>query len=416
MIKLLGLNHKSAPVEVREKFVFCEEDIKKFVPMLQKEGIMGAVVISTCNRTEIYVEYNDCSDPSDFEAFEKVLFNYRKAGKALSSYFYKKTTEDAARHLFHVVSGLDSMALGEYQIVGQVKDAFNICAKNNLVSSQLIRLFNKAFEAGKRVRTETRISKGAVSVSYAAVDLASKILHNLKSQPVLLVGAGQTGELTIQNLLKKGCDQFTIINRTHEKAIEIAAKYNGKEDDFYKLDELLLTNNIVITSTASKIALVTKDSVEKAMKLRNNQPLLFIDLSVPRNVEHAVGEIENVHVYDVDSLNNIIDDNFGKRRGEICAAEEIIEEVVADFTEWLQARSLIPTFQTISQCFQDINKNEFEGFVKNSKEIDYTKASEYGEHITNKLIRTMISNVKNITDNGKKQEYIQLLNELFYQN
>ena len=371
---------------------------------------------STCNRTEIYIDYESNTNGSGFNIFEETLLNYRKVNKELLTHFYRKSHGDVARHLFHVVSGLDSMALGEYQIVGQVKDAFNISEKNNLISPVLIRLFNKAFEAGKRVRTETNICRGAVSISYAAVDLASKKLHNIQSQPVLLIGAGQTGELTIQNLIKKGCNKFTIINRTNQKADDIAEKYNAQAEDFEKMEELLLVNNIVISSTASKKPLITKEIVEKAMILRNNKPLFFVDLSVPRNVAHEVSEVENVFVYDIDNLNNIVEDNFGKRRGEICAAEEIIENQVIDFANWVHTRSLIPTFQFISNCFQEINKNELEGFKKNEKEIDYQKATEYGEHITNKLIRTMISNVKSLTDNGKKQEYINLVNQLFNQN
>jgi glutamyl-tRNA reductase len=300
--------------------------------------------------------------------------------------------------------------------VGQVKEAFNISCCNDLISPVLIRLFNKAFEAGKRVRSETSICKGAVSVSYAAVDLASKQLHKLVEQPVLLIGAGQTSELTLQNLIKKGCDKFTIINRTDQKALEIAEKYNACAEEYSKMEELLLVNNIVISSTASKKPLITKAMVEYAMMLRNNKPLFFIDLSVPRNIAHEVAEVENVFVYDIDALTNIVEDNFGKRRGEICAAEQIIEEVVTDFLSWVNSRNLIPTFQSISKCFQSIHKNELEGFMKNTKEIDYQKATEYGEHITNKLIRTMITNVRSITDNGRRQEYITLVNQLFSHN
>ena len=416
MIELLGLNHKSAPIDVREKFVFCEEDIRRFGPMLKEKGILGAVILSTCNRTEIYVDYEDDGGFSGYEVFEETLFNYRKVDKGLGIHFYRKSQSDAARHLFHVVSGLDSMALGEYQIVGQVKEAYNISDCNELISPVLIRLFNKAFEAGKRVRSETNICKGAVSISYAAVDLASKQLNKLQDQPVLLIGAGQTSELTLQNLIKKGCEKFTIINRTNQKAIEMAEKYNGKAEDMSKLEDLLLVNNIVISSTASKKLLISKEVVENVMKLRGNKPLFFIDLSVPRNVTHEVAEIENVFVYDIDALTNIVEDNFGKRRGEICAAEQIIEEVVSDYITWVNSRNLIPTFQSISKCFQSIHKNEFEGFIKNPKEFDYQKASEYGEHITNKLIRTMITNVRSITDNGKRQEYIHLVNQLFSQN
>jgi len=277
-------------------------------------------------------------------------------------------------------------------------------------------LFNKAFEAGKRVRSETNICKGAVSVSYAAVDLASKKLNKLQEQHVLLIGAGQTSELTLQNLIKKGCDNFTIVNRTNERAEEMAERYNARAEDYSKMEELLLENNVVISSTASKKPLITKGMVEYAMLLRNNKPLFFIDLSVPRNIAHEVAEVPNVYVYDVDTLNNIVEDTFGKRRGEICAAEQIIEEVVNEYITWVNSRNLIPTFQSISSCFQNIHKSELEGFKKNPKEIDYQKASEYGEHITNKLIRTMISNVRAITDNGKRQEYIEMVNQLFVQS
>jgi len=447
MIELLGLNHKTAPIEVRGKFVFCEEDIKRFVPMLKEQGILGAVILSTCNRTEIYVEIdthgqghphsqetghghphenghehsNENGHPhnhttSGFDLFTDTLFKYRNVDKELSSHFYRKSHGDVVRHLFHVVSGLDSMAFGEYQIVGQVKDAFNISEKNNLLSPVLNRLFLKAFEAGKKIRTNTNINKGAVSISYAAVDLANKKLENLKEQPALLIGAGQTSELTIQNLITKGCSQFTIVNRTFEHAVEVAAKYNAKAEEYNKLEELLLVNNIVITSTASKKPLITKAMVEDVMKLRNNKDLFFVDLSVPRNVAKDVDEVENVHVYDIDDLHNIIDENVEKRRGEVSAAEEIIEELVLDFANWIHSRNLIPTFQSICKYFHGISKPEIEGYIKNQKEIDDPKATQFAEQITNKLIHAMINNVKTLTDNGRKQDKIQLVNQLFNQN
>jgi glutamyl-tRNA reductase len=447
MIELLGLNHKSAPIEVREKFVFCEEDVKRFVSILKEKGILGAVVLSTCNRTEIYVEFDNKgqshphgnlnghnhtnvhphSHPQDhtkghdavspvFELFEETLFNYRKVDTDLRKHFYRKSHSEVVRHLFHVVSGLDSMALGEYQIVGQVKEAFNISEKNQLLSPVLNRLFNKAFEAGKKVRTNTCICKGAVSVSYAGVDLASKKLENIENQPVLLVGAGQTSELTLQNLVTKGCSKFTVVNRTFENAVEFASKYNAKAEEYSKLEELLLENNIVITSTASKKPLITREMVEKAMVLRNHNDLLFIDLSVPRNVAMDVVEIQNVHVFDIDDLHNVIEDSFEKRRGEICAAEEIIEELVVDFGNWVHSRNLIPTFQNICKYFHGISKSELEGYLKEQKTIDSPKASVYAEQITNKIIHNVINNVKALTDNGKNHEKIQLVNQLFSQN
>ena len=415
MIGLFGLNHKSAPIEVREKFVFCEEDIKRFVPQLKAIGVLGAVVVSTCNRTEIYFELENNHLSSDFDIIFNTLIGYRKVTSAVKIHFYQMKNEDAVQHLFRVVSGLDSMALGEYQIVGQIKNAFNVSKNNELCSSVLFKLFNDALKTGKQVRTETALNKGAVSISYAGVELAGKKLHNLCSHPVLLVGAGQTSELTLLNLIKKECTQFTVVNRTQEKACELADKYQCKVGDFEQLGELLLNNDIVISSTASKNALFTKEMVVKAMEERNNKPLLFIDLSVPRNVATEVGEIENVHVYDIDALNEVIEDNLDMRKGEICHAEFIIDESVSEFSKWHSIHILAPTFQNITSQFQEVNKAMLEG-LKNKKEIDHEKATLYGELITKKFIGLMIENVKSVTNNGQKQEYITMVNKLFELN
>ena len=412
MIGLFGLNHKSAPIEIREKFVFCEEDIKRFVPQLKAKGIHGAVVISTCNRTEIYFELEDKSLSSDFDLIGDTLISYRKVTPAVKIHFYQMKNDDAVHHLFRVVSGLDSMALGEYQIVGQIKDAFNISKQNEFCSSVLFKLFNDALKTGKQVRTDTALNKGAVSVSYAGVELAGKKLQNLSSHAVLLVGAGQTSELTLLNLIKKECNQFTVVNRTQEKACELAEKYQCKVGDFNQLGELLVKNDIVISSTASKTALFTADMVRKAMEERNNEPLLFIDLSVPRNVAREVGDIENVHVYDIDALNEVIGDNLDMRKGEICHAEFIIEESVSEFSQWHAIHALAPTFQNITSQFQEVNKAMLDA-LKNKKEIDHEKASIYGELITKKFIGLMIENVKSVTNNGQKQEYITMVNKLF---
>jgi len=412
MIGLFGLNHKSAPIEIREKFVFCEEDIKRFVPQLKAKGIHGAVVISTCNRTEIYFELEDKSLTSDFDLIGDTLISYRKVTPAVKIHFYQMKNDDAVHHLFRVVSGLDSMALGEYQIVGQIKDAFNISKQNEFCSSVLFKLFNDALKTGKQVRTDTALNKGAVSVSYAGVELAGKKLQNLSSHAVLLVGAGQTSELTLLNLIKKECNQFTVVNRTQEKACELAEKYLCKVGDFNQLGALLVKNDIVISSTASKTALFTADMVRKAMEERNNEPLLFIDLSVPRNVAREVGDIENVHVYDIDALNEVIGDNLDMRKGEICHAEFIIEESVSEFSQWHAIHALAPTFQNITSQFQEVNKAMLDA-LKNKKEIDHEKASIYGELITKRFIGLMIENVKSVTNNGQKQEYITMVNKLF---
>ncbi len=416
MIGLLGLNHKSAPIEVRERFVFCEEDIKRFVSLLRGEGILGAIVLSTCNRTEIYYEAEDNHPSANLEVFEEHLFSYRKTDIDAGKHFYRKKNAEVARHLFKVVSGLDSMALGEYQIVGQIKNAFNISDKHDLHSTVLIRLFNTALQAGKKVRTDTTLNEGAVSISYAAVELAIKKLHNLSSHPVLLVGAGQTSELTLLHLIKKDCKLLTVVNRTYENACELALKYNCEAKEFDKLEELLLENDIVITSTASKKPIITELIVRKAMQQRDNRKLFFIDLSVPRNVANEVAVIENVFVYDIDALSGVIEENLEKRRGEICQAKAIIEDTVSDFETWHHSRTLTSTFQNICTCFHEIQKTELEKFFKNKDSVEYEQAAAFGKIITNKSIKLMVKSVKSITDNGRQQEYISMVNQLFKMN
>ncbi len=415
MIGLLGLNHKSAPIEVRERFVFCEEDIKRFIPLLQLNGVLGAIVLSTCNRTEIYYEMNELLVPLKASDIENLLFSFRKADKEIRKYFYHKENEEVAAHLFHVGSGLDSMALGEYQIVGQIKTAVQISKTNKLISCALSKLFDDALKTGKQVRTETALNKGAVSISYAGVELASKKLHHLSTHPVLLVGAGQTSELTIRNLIKKSCSLFTIVNRTREKSEELAAKYHAQVAEMDQLSELLLTNDIVITSTASKKPFFNAEMVQAAMVKRSWKPLFFIDLSVPRNVAMEVGALEHVHVYDVDALNLVIENNLEKRKGEIFMAEQMIEASVAEFMKWFNIRALAPTFKTISTSFQEASKNVLDGMIKNREAEEYEKALEYGDLITKKLIGMMIENIKSVTDNGSNREYITVVNQLFAQ-
>lgn len=410
------MNHKSAPIEVRERFVFCEEDIKRFVPLLKLNGLSGAIILSTCNRTEIYYEKNELLEQLSATDIENLLFTFRKMDKNVRKYFYHKENEAVASHLFHVGSGLDSMALGEYQIVGQIKTAVQISKTNKLISCGLGKLFDDALKAGKQVRTDTALNKGAVSISYAGVELASKKLHHLSSHPVLLVGAGQTGELTLQNLIKKSCSLFTVVNRTREKAEELAEKYHAKVAEIDQLDQLLLVNDIVITSTASKKPLFTVEMVRNAMTLRESKPLFFIDLSVPRNVAMEVGDLEHVHVYDIDALNLVIENNLEKRKGEIDLAEQMISEAVLEFMKWFNIRALAPTFKTISTSFQEASKNVLDGLIKNREEEEYEKALEYGDLITKKLIGMMIENIKSITDNGSNRETIAVVKQLFAQN
>lgn len=416
MVVLFGLNHKTAPIEIREKFVFCEEDIKRSNYFLSKQLIEGLIIVSTCNRTEFYLDIEDNDPEAALEFFKEELSKHRKLKQFDDKHFYSKTQKESISHLFTVTTGLDSMALGEYQIVSQLKDALALSQKYQLSSPLLIRLFNKAFEASKKARTSTGLNKGAISVSYAAVEIINRDLKKLEDQSILLIGAGETGELTIQSLMKKGCKNFTIANRTFENAKKLAQKYNAKAEELSKIDQLLIENNIIVSSTSSKKAIVTAEMAKKAMKAKNGEPLVFIDLSVPRNIDKDVKDIDNVNVYDMDKLNEVIDQNYEERKSKIKDAEVILEKVVNEFIEWCTSRKLSKAFQNINQNIKLINRAQLIEYKRYNKNEDTKDVSEFGELVTNKIARIMIQNIKSITDNGKKEEYVRMVNELFETN
>ena len=339
------------------------------------------------------------------EAFEKtfsLIATTKSLDPILKKHFYFHTNINAVNHLFRVASGLDSMALGEDQIIGQVKSAYRISVKNKFASSIICRLFHKAFEAGKRVRTETKINEGASSVSYAAVTLAAQHYPKLNHQQILLIGAGQTGELTIQYLSKKGCTNIQVANRTLSNAEKLAARYNAQALPLDDIDQSLETCDIVLVSTGADQPLINRACLAEAMKKRANKPLLLIDLSVPRNISPDVEKIENVNLFDVDDLNQLVLQTFEHRKTEIEKAYSILKEVETDFNEWFTSLNLNPTIRQIKANFQKINQQEFNDFKKNRPEIDYDKIWEYGDHISEKFLGLLIRNLKALTNNGKK--------------
>ncbi len=414
MLFLTGINHKTAAVEIREQFVFSPEDITHFVSLFSSEKSFGGmVVLSTCNRTEIYTALDIENPQIAFSLIEEKLKLFKNFNGNLKESLYNKTNEGTVNHLFNVISGLDSMALGEYQVVGQVKAAMQISVEGNFIGKVLNRLFQKAFETGKKVRTKTKINKGAVTVSYAAVEAAYRHFNNLNDKKVLSIGAGETGQLVLANLIKKGCSQLYVANRTYEKAVKVANTFKAKAIKIEEVDRVILDYDIILVSTASKMPLITANKVEKLMQKRNDKNLLLIDLSVPRNIEPTVRGIKNVDLYDVDDLQFVVKENYEMRKGEIIFAQEIIEKRVSEFAKWLHSQRLSPTFAKVSENFKTINRREIQGFQKNKVKIDYSKAIEYGDHITDKYIRLLTRNIRNITDNGKRQEYIKVVNELF---
>lgn len=414
MIGLIGISYKTALIEVREKFSFTKDEIIPFSEMLQRETeISDLVLISTCNRTEIYFSQDIHDNQTAFELVYEVIKKFKNVTDHCWHYFYHRSNAGAVRHLFDVVSGLDSLIIGEDQIIGQVKEAYVTCTEAALTDAVLMRLFQKSFEAGKRVRSETGIKLGITSVSSAAVEMCASILNGVADKSVLLIGTGETGNLALQSIYKKGVKQIGVTNRTNEKAEKLATKYHGMTIPFDSFEKYLHGFDIVMIATSSHDPLVTAEMVKRTRKVRPEHKQVFIDLSVPRNIENAVGDLENIELLTVDSLQEIVNQTTEKKKESAAKAEVIIDGVVADFNEWLASRSLRPAINTITANLQAINLEELSTYRKvNSPEMQEI-VDDYAKHLTQRYTRLLIKNLKDLTDNGKNIDSLKTINDLF---
>lgn len=413
MIGVVGLSHKSAPVHIREKFAIDKDeytDLSKTI--LNNKYIDELVIISTCNRTELYFTAGECCSPGAFH----VLFHYLKSHineeDSVESHFYQYETKKAVNHLFRVVSGLDSMVLGEYQIVSQVKEAINHAEEIGSAGKVLTRLFHKALETGKQVRTKTGISNGAFSVSYAAVEKCNSIFKHLPDKKILLIGAGETGELVIKNLYKKGCQNILVSNRTAAKAEELANRFGAGLVDFKNLKAGIQEADIVVSSISCKAPLITAGMFSENGASTNKQTI-FIDLGVPRNIDSRLAEKEHVALYNVDDLEEVVAKNMEKKKSYIKTAEKIIAKKLDEFSDWLSIQNLSPVIQNIMLGVNEINQSELAVFKKFHNPEEYLNMEKYGKHIAEKIVNSMIKNLKTISDNGRKTEYIKVINDLF---
>ncbi|MGQ8337889.1 glutamyl-tRNA reductase [Sunxiuqinia sp. A32] len=411
MIGVVGLSHKSAPVNIREKFSFTKEeytDLSKTI--LKSQHITELVVISTCNRTELYFAAEDCCYSGAFH----ILFQYLKSSvyekENIEAHFYQMESKQAINHLFRVVSGLDSMVLGEYQIVSQIKEAINHAEEIGSAGKILKRLFHKALETGKHVRTKTGISNGGFSVSYAAVEKCNDIFDHLPDKNILLVGAGETGELVIKNMYKKGCQNIVVTNRTKSKADELAARYGGQTLDFSKLQEGIEQADIIVSSIRCKEPLITLNNL--TIKNSDKQSI-FIDLGVPRNIDPQVEELDQVRLFNVDDLEEVVNKNMEKKKSYLETAEKIILKKHTEFSDWLSTQNLSPVIKNMISEVNEINHTELAVFKKFHNEEEYQNMEKYGKHIAEKIVNSMIKNLKTVSDNGRKTEYIKVINDLF---
>jgi glutamyl-tRNA reductase len=413
---IVGLSHKTAPLEIREKLAVPDSEVPRLlVKLLQQEAVREGMLISTCNRVEALLVAEDSALAID--AARRLFLELGKLHEAdLAKYVYVKNKEEAAAHLFRVTAGLDSLVVGEPQIQSQVKEAFARSSEAKAAGVYLNKLVSKSLNVAKRIRTETDIGRHPVSISYAAVLLAEKIFGDLNGTRALLIGAGEMGELAARHLAERRIREILLANRDLEKAEALARALGAKAVPLDKAMDNLFEADIVITSTASENFLVGEDAVKHAMRQRRNRPMFFIDISVPRNVDPKINRIENVYLYDIDHLKAIVETNLRTREREALRAEEIISEEVGDFLDYVGQMALSPTIEQLSKKFDQIRRSELAKYLAKRPDLasdDREMLEACTRAMVNKILHEPILTMKKEEPKEGGPRYSEILKKLF---
>jgi glutamyl-tRNA reductase len=354
---ITGVNHKSAPVEVRERLAFDEPSLAAaLLDLKSRPGFCEGMILSTCNRVEVALT---CEDATAVLKVDEFLADTRHVARDwVTPYLYRYEDGEAIRHLFRVAASLDSMVVGESQILGQLKSAYALAKEHGAVSGFLDTLLTRAFNVAKRVRSETDIGANAVSVSYAAVELARDIFGTLDDKRVMIVGAGKMSELAARHLRRSGATHIFVTNRTYERAIEMAQVFDGKIIEYTKLMGFLPEVDIVITSSGAPHYIITRDEMKKVIDARRNRPMFLIDIAVPRNIEPSVNKLDNVFLYDIDDLQKVVDTNLVGRMQSAEEAEAIIREEVERMMARLKTREVVPTIVSLQEQLEKLRIGE----------------------------------------------------------
>jgi glutamyl-tRNA reductase len=373
-IVLIGINHKTAPVELRECIAFSgDESITALQTLHRQPDINEVLLFSTCNRVELLFVTDDKT--RTISATKDFIAEYNKIPlEQFDDALYIHEGNEAVRHVFRVASSLDSMMVGEPQILGQIKEAYRMATEMKSSGVILNRLLHRTFFVAKRIRTETGIGDHAVSISYAAVELGRKIFGNLVGKTILLVGAGEMAELAVEHLIRNKASEIYVANRTFENGVELAKKFNGKPIRFEEITNFLESIDIVISSTGSAEFVITRDQVKSVIRKRRNRPIFFIDIAVPRDIDPRVNRLTNSYVYDIDDLQGVVDDNIEDRQHEAIKGERIIDEAVIGFRQWYDGLEVVPTIIALRKKMESIAAAEIKKTL-NSNNIPADSAS-----------------------------------------
>lgn len=413
---VVGANHKTAPVELRERIALTKEQIAELLlKMISSGNIIGGMILCTCNRTEFLAEGKDAH--RCIETTREIMASLTKVSPIdLDPHLYIYTDLDAVRHVFSVASSMDSMVVGEPQILGQVKDAYRLSLQCRAAGPTINRLMHHAFRVSKRVRTETEIGRGAVSVAYAAVEMARHIFNTLGNKTALLVGAGEMIETAALHLKQRGISRTYVTNRTFSRAQALAEKIGGEAVPFENLGNCLTMADLVLTCTGSQEPIITRDQVKAAMRARKQRPIFMIDIAVPRDVQPSVAELQNVFLYDLDDLQRVVDNNKAERMKELEKAKEIVEEETLRFSFWFRSQEAEPTVRELLEWVEQVRISEINKTLRRLKTLDERELKAIDlmtKAIVKKLFHRPIVKLKREGGKDGSASLIGLTRELF---
>lgn len=420
-IVIVGLNHRSAPIDIRESVAFENSYLRGALEQLRGyASIQEGVILSTCNRVEVVASVSDSALAfGEIKNFLSQQRAHRNAGSLEEEHVYTYRGADAVRHVFRVAASLDSMVVGEPQILGQLKEYYQVAQQAGTVGTILHRLFHRSFYVAKRVRTETAIASRAVSVSSVAVELAKRIFDSFDNKTVLLIGAGKMGDLVARNLQRNGVRSVMVTNRTFERAVELAGRIHGSPILFGDFSRYLKMADLVIGCTGSAEILIDAEIVEKVLKERKQEGMFFIDIGDRRNFDPRINELDNAYLYNIDDLKGVAEENLQERSSEAAKAEGIIHEEVQNFARWVSALEQAPTITALRQRFEDIRRKEVEkslsGSLRDLSERQRQALEDMTAAMINKMLHEPISRLKKNSQDMDDEEalYIAALKKLF---
>ena len=415
-IFVVGLNHKSAPIDIREKLAFDAAEINRALRRLKNRFPEAEfVLLSTCNRVELYCTTKASGGASRADLVELLAESRGVTPDDFRKFSYVHEDEPAVWHLLTVASSLDSMVVGESQIIAQVKESYRLACSAKSTGKILNRLFHCAFRTSKKVHTNTLIATRRVSVAGVAVQLAEQLFPNINSAKIVVIGAGETGKLLVEHFLHSNCNDVTVVNRSYDRGVEMARRHQITAAPWEQLDELLLRADIVATAAATQNYLFNKASFKKIMEQRSGRALLVIDIAVPRNFAPAINEIENVHLYSIDDLTEVVQKNVKLREEDIKRASVIIEKKVSEFMQWFSIRDIGPLVGQMKQRFHQIARNELQRFFAEQEEnhfLDREAVEAVVERIINRLAHGLIEDINVVAKRHGQEEAAKLVNSI----